>query len=250
MEAEDLTIEQQAEAQGWKADYNGPNAKTAEQFIEDGEKIAPIQKERNSKLVKDIARLEKKLDKFQDMHIKTIHATEKSAYDRAVLDLKKEQRNAAEEADADKVEAIQEKIDKLPKPETPKDEDKAPSITPEFIDWNAENDWYKSNKQMTAYADMLGEQYANDYDHTTPAGRKSFLKRIEKDVKKVFKDNFGEQRSNFPDVETPSSGTTSKKGKDFKSLPPEAKAAAEKFIKEGLFKDKDQYAKKFWELNK
>lgn len=245
MGAEELTTEQRAEAQGWNPDYDGPNAKTAEQFIADGEKIAPIQKERNNKLVQDIARLEKKLDTFQNIHMKTIHETREQAYNQAVLDFKKQQREAAEEADADKVGEIQEKIENLKKPEEPKTETKREEISPEFSEWNAENTWYMKDDEMTAYADMLGDRYKSQFGDT-PAGRKKFFKAIESGVKKVFPDNFGGNSSNAPDVETPSGGGSKKKGK---ALPPEAKAAAKKFVAEGLYKSEDEYAKVYWEVN-
>ena len=74
---QEVSAEDKARAQGWRPqeEYNGnpDNWKTAEQFIEDGNKIAPIQKERNDRLTSEIMNMKNDFQAFKEMHFKTLH---------------------------------------------------------------------------------------------------------------------------------------------------------------------------------
>jgi len=240
--SEELTIEAQAKAQGWNPDYSGANAKSAEQFIEDGEKIQPIQKERNDKLTQNVAQLTKEIANLKQIHVRSVLDAKQEGYNKKVSELKEQQLVAVQNADTDKFEKVQDKIDNLEKPEAPKVETKKQSeVAPGFTEFSAKNEWYMENDEMTAYADTLGERLQGNYDNT-PAGFKKFYKAIEAGVKKVFPDDFGGQSSNAPDVETPS-GQSSKRKTGASSLPPEALKMAKQMVAEGTYKTVEDYAK-------
>ena len=109
----DETIEVQARAMGWvpKEEFKGDTDKwkSAEDFVKDGYEILPILRERTKKLstkfdevTQKLASTESTLQKLTEHHKKV----DQRAYDRAVAELKEQQRKAVENSDMAAYEAI------------------------------------------------------------------------------------------------------------------------------------------------
>ncbi|MCP3924480.1 MAG: hypothetical protein GY714_18055 [Desulfobacterales bacterium] len=248
--------EEKARAQGWvpQEEYKGDsdNWKTAEQFIEVGEKISGVQKERNDRLLDEVKKLtqqvsgyQNQFSEFKDIHSKELAAVREDSYNKALLKLKEKQVEAVENADVEEFEKTQAKIDNLKKPEKPETtKDPVVNNAPpkEFVEFADKNKWYSTDKDLTEYADFIGSREAKN--HSDPA---SFYAAVESKVKAQFPDKF-KVKEEVPDVESSSSGTPTKQasGKHkFKDLPEDAKKACKKYVAAGLYKSEAEYMKEY-----
>ena len=118
-------IEKQARTMGWvpKDEFKGDESrwKSAEDFVKDGEEILPILRERTKNLSikfdevsQKLTRTEAALQKLAEHHKKTAQRE----YDKAVADLKNQQRQAVADNDVQTYDQINDQIDKLEKPES------------------------------------------------------------------------------------------------------------------------------------
>lgn len=250
------TIEDKAKAQGWvpKEEFRGgeENHKTAEEFLAVGEKISGVQKERNDKLLTEVRELKKQnenftemMKDFKDTHSKEMKATREDAYNRAMLDLKEKQLKAVAEADVDEFEKTQKEIGKLEKANEPikKEEPISKELPKEFVSWQSKNDWYGKDKELTEWADFEGGRLANVQ---MPA--EEWYGEVEKRVKEKYPDKF-KTKTETPDVESSTTGGTLSKpngGYKYKDLPSDAKKACDRYVKQGLYKDKESYVKEYY----
>lgn len=178
----------------------------------------------------------------------------KRAYDQAMADLKAQQREAVEKGDTDAYDDVTDRMEELAKDapgEKKTDGDQPnPDEDPHFKSWHNENDWYGADgdPKMTLYAEktlapVLGRKYQGA----------EFYAKITEGMKKEFPEHFGgtKTKRRAPDVAGGSgrSGNGSGgngAGKGWDSLPREAKEAGTKFINQGLYKDKADYASEYW----
>jgi len=248
--SEEISVEEKARAQGWvpKEEYHGPEAnwKGAEEFVEVGEKIGAVQAERNEKLLQEIKSLkqgmEQNMQDWNSMREQEMKAVRESSYARAVKDLKEKQIEAVESGDVEEFQKIESEIANVKKPEPIKTPQAAQPA--EFIDWAAKNSWYNNDQELTAFADAYGASMQTQFEDPV-----KFYEAVGKQVKIAFPNKFeGTQQSNVPDVESPTGGSAPRtKGKHkFTDLPPEAKEACNKCIKDGLYKSREDYMEIFF----
>lgn len=255
--SEAQAIEDKARAQGWvpKEEFRGgeENHKTAEEFLEVGDKISGIQKERNDKLLNEVMALNKKVEGYQTQmidfkqtHMQQVAEAKQKAYDKAILDLKEKQLVAASEADVNEVKKIQEQIDDVKKPEPVKVEGPETKELPkEFVSWQEKNDWYGKDKELTEWAEFVGSRLNNDGINRTPS---AWYSEIETRVKEKYPGKFKTNKET-PDVEASSQGGNVGKpsgGYKYKDLPEDAKKACDKYVNMGLYKDKAAYVKEYY----
>jgi hypothetical protein len=170
-------------------------------------------------------------------------AVKKAAYERAMADFKKEQLEAVEEGDTQKFLEVEEKIKNTEKPEDAVIE-KDDKPDPEMVAWAAKNTWYRDNTVLRAAADAI----AADILRKGQTPKHEFLDEITRQMKKEFPDKFGVKPEN-QDVENSSSGGGSNKGsgkKDYNNLPPDAKAACDRYVEGKVYKSKEEYCKEFY----
>jgi hypothetical protein len=111
---------------------------------------------------------------------------EKAAYDRAIKELRSEQKKAIEDQDMTRYHELQEEID-----ETRADPPKAPelpvqaALPPEVQAWVARNSWYARDHRMKAAADAIGLEGNDQGLRGQP-----LLDYIEKEVRKEFPHKF------------------------------------------------------------
>ena len=195
---EEVTLspaEEEATLAGWrpKEEWDGDpdDWKDAKTFLRDGElfkKIEEIKRE-NKNLRKTMTSLKTHYDKVRE-----------SEYQRAMVQLKLEKKEALQEGDADRVIDIDDQID-AKKEELAlarQAEDLAreePEIHPEFAQWVEQNRWYERNAEVRDFADSVGVAYKRGHPAATP---KEVLKYVEDRVAKGYPELFKNPRRNAP----------------------------------------------------
>lgn len=228
--SEEITeLEEKAMAQGWNPDYDGPNKKSAKEFIATGEEISAIQKERNDKLFRENQAMKKqlegvttsvqKLEKFYKEQSEKKVAAE-------IARLKSERATAISEGDGDKVNDLDDQIDQL-KSQPQETEKKTNGPTPAFKTWVADNAWYEEDPLLAAEADMTARMLVESGRITD---EEELFKQVSSRVKRLYPEKFENPNRNEPgNVEA---GTRSGKSnkKTYNDLPPDAKAACDDFV--------------------
>jgi hypothetical protein len=235
----------EAKRQGWvpQEEYNGPEDKwvDADTFVKKGKEINALLRKDNDFLKREVAEMKTTMMEFKKFHADT----EKRAYERAMADLREQKKEAISTGDGDKVLQIDDAIDDLKarKPE-PVAARAANQIDPSFVQWNEENKWFGTDKELTDEANLVGEVIKRQ--NPTLLGTE-FLDEVTKRVKKMYPEKFTNSNRNRP---SPVEGTTAPKangraGKGFNDLPPEAKQACQKFEKQGLI-TREAYLKEYF----
>lgn len=247
-----------ADGDAWKGDPE--NFRTAKEFLQKGEEILPVLKERLDNVLDRVGGLQTALERKDEIIAKMMkfHEEDKQrAITSAITDLQARKRAAIEEADAAQVEAIDAEIDSHKKAaqELKEATDSATStdnkkdnqqVTQAYLDWVPENKWYEEDPQMAADADELGAKYLqsgrfkNDTD---------VLKAVTRRIKQMYPDYFSQQttttgaKGDSVEGATHSAGT-SRKGKakhSYTDLPSDAKQACDRYVSQGIFKDRQEY---------
>jgi len=234
----------EAKRQGWvpQEDYNGPEDKwvNADTFVKKGKEINALLRKDNEFLKREVSEMKSTMMEFKKFHADT----EKRAYERAMLDLREQKKEAIAAGDGEKVLQVDDAIDEL---KTARKEDKiaAPSqaIDPAFISWQEDNRWFGKDTELTAEANLIGEVVKRQ--NPTLIGTE-FLDEVTKRVKRMYPEKFTNANRSKPN---PVEGSTAKpsgpRGKGFADLPPEAKSACQKFEKQGLV-TREQYIKEYF----
>jgi hypothetical protein len=252
--SEELTVEQKAEKMGWvpKEDWKGdPDVwRPAEEFVERGENIVPILKDRIDKLESDLATTIK-------INKREVSKAKKESYDRATREyneklekLQAEKFEAIQDGDIDRYAATEKKIVQLEKPAEPdKDTDDANTgETPVFAEWKNKNTWYGQDRELSDYAEFIAARL-DQSKHT----EEQFYAEVEKRVRRTYPDKFKNPNRDNPGMVDSSTGNPNKGGakKTFADLPPEAKATYNRlkknFERQGREFKKEDYAKTYFE---
>lgn len=250
VDAEDAPQERDFEAEakelGWvpKEEFRGPEDKwsDAEEYVRRGEEILPIVRANNKKLIEktqkqeaELAEMRKTLDEFKGWRTQT----EKRAYEQAMKNIESRQRQAVEEQD---VEAFEEAVKDKESLVTRTTEAQEPQPDPVAAAWTKENDWFNTDPVMQQFAIAHHGQLLKEKPGLSLSEN---LEEVTEEVRRRFPEKFGNPRREKPNrVEgggTPS-GRSGKKG--YADLPPEAKAACDRFVKQGLM-TKEEYVKDF-----
>ena len=253
MDAEGQSIEQteideetlaEAKRQGWvpQEDYNGPEDKwvNADTFVKKGKEINALLRKDNEFLKREVSEMKSTMNEFKKFHADT----EKRAYERAMLDLREQKKEAIAAGDGEKVLQVDDAIDEL---KIARKEDRVlppqQAIDPTFIQWQEDNRWFGKDTELTAEANIIGEVVKRQ--NPTLIGT-DFLEEVTKRVKRMYPEKFTNANRNKPN---PVEGSTTKpagsRGKGFNDLPLEAKQACQKFEKQGLV-TRDQYIKEYF----
>jgi len=233
--------EAEARQHGWtdKEAFKGDQSKwvDAETFIRRADEVMPFLKKQNDALKREMADLKQQFKKASAHFEKS----EQRAYERALTDLQARHTEAVETGDTvtanrlnDELADIKADI-KAGKPVAAPDPDQARR---ELNEWVEQNDWYVLDDAKRRYADLQA-------DLMGPAaqwggGQKDWLEQLSSRVAKKFADpkpspvNGGGNR-----------GAPAKGGKTYSDLPPEAKAACDKWMKSGLIKSREDYVKSY-----
>lgn len=196
--------EVRARAQGWvpKDEWNGEGKwRTADEYNDRGELFAKIDRQR-----REVDSLRKTQQAFQT-HLETVRRTE---YQKALVTLREEKRDALRDGDADAVIAAEDKMNALSEQRRVEQiQAQQAAVVQEphanFVEWQSRNQWYgPHNLAMADFADAEGRRL-------TAQGSLSpdqILKEVETRVRKEFPQKFVNPNREKPGaVESSSRGT-------------------------------------------
>lgn len=234
---------EQAAAQGWREEPR-EGFKTAKEFLEFGERVAPIIRERRDHLAAQVEALRLENQGMKEAFFKSQHEAKMEGYKKAKAELIEKQNAAFANADEDTFKRTAAALEKLEPPEPVKVPAQKPAADPAFVEWQAANTWYGTDKVMSAAADAIGK----DVNDTTGLVGPAFYKEVERRVKEEFPHKFGNPNRKAPNsAETGATPPPAKTGKkDFSSLPADIKAGAEYAMKAFGYKTKEDFATSWW----
>ena len=259
-------IEKEARQFGWvpKEEFRGNEESwvDADSFVKRGKEINPILRKNNERLLNElnstkaqIAELKAATEEFKKFQQDSFAKKELEL--RVELEsLKAQKKQAIREGDGDLAVDLDDRIDSLREDITeqaqkakeelskPVEQPVQQSVPPEVEAWIESNSWYTNDSKMRAATDALASQLVKDQPWL--AG-KAFLDTLDKELLNTFsEEKLGKRVKPRSPVES-SNGPASKKtsAKSFDNLPPEAKAAADKFIKQGILKNREEYVKMY-----
>jgi hypothetical protein len=115
---------------------------------------------------------------------------EKTAYAKALAELKAQRRQALEDGEHAKAEDIRDQMDEVKQAmQNVKPVVQVDGPPAEFVEWKERNPWYKTDDPMTRYADSLGRDLSAE--GKDPA---TVLKEVEKKVREAFPEKFRNPR--------------------------------------------------------
>lgn len=215
--------------------------KSAEDYIRDSKKVIKSDRQSMKSMENKIDTLNTQIGSIRKEHkegtLKELNIIKQ--------DLEDQRRNAAVDGDSEAYDKIQEKITKI---EEQVDESKVAAATPAgegevvkdeiFANWEENNPWYNDDPAMTAFADEI----ANDIAEETPMARR--LEIVNAAVQTRFPDAFEEEQAEAvagaSDAETGGAGGVSGTGKvTYEGLPTQGKAACDSFVDQGLGSKED-----------
>jgi hypothetical protein len=264
-------IETRARAMGWVAqdEFRGDPARwrPAEEFVQRGENEMPLLRENLRRTTDQLTQLQERLARQEREHKDSITRIERMSA--AALTRQREQleasyaagmRNAAAAGDIDQYQRIESakaaalsnfdqeaaEVRAQPKAEPPP-QGQAPS--PEYISkvdsWAQRNVWYKTDPELhhiaNGYSAFLAQQNPGiSLDEN--------MRMTEAHIRKRYADRLGSAPGGPAPVEGGGGrmGTTMGRGKGWNDLPEDARRIASKQIKEGLFKDQNDFAAEYW----
>lgn len=255
--APERNYETEAKELGWvpKDEFKGDPSRwrDAESYVKRGEEFVPFIKKQNKLLADELNKLKTahteevtRMGKLYDGLSKRL----KAEYEDKLATLEAQREAAVSAGNVPAFKAADAKIDAL-KAEAvaeAKTEPKQDDATVES-DWVAKNGWYKTDPAMfraaTDYSQMIARPDLPLKDN---------LAMVEAYMRENYPDKFGGKKpaanghaavdggSAFPTA-------TGNRTKGWDDLPSDAKAAGERFVKDGTFKDKAAYAKAYYEEN-
>lgn len=227
---------------GFDPKFDGPNKKTAEQFVKDGsffKKINDLKKENEEtkKMVRELAEHNAKL--------------EKASYDKAYRELESKRKAAISSGDGKEVEFIEEKQREVAKQASevkiPKNE---PTITPELMDFQERNkDWFNNtndeNLEMAEAADFIDRRIAQQAaQRGITLTQKEHLQMVEDKIKKLYSHRFENVNQSKPAAVSTSTASSSGSSKGMADrLSSQQRNFAEKARKMGGKLTDEAYAK-------
>lgn len=258
--------------QEWKGEPPRNGFKSAEDFLRHGEEVLPVVRSQLKRKEEELRKLSDEFgsykreagDKLTRLERMSSVALEQQ---RTQLLAKFAERKeaAVESADTDKYrqiakeerEALADLDDKLKEPERKETKtDALPAPVKETIDaWVADNRWYDSDPEMMQWAQGYHLKLTKEKPGMTLAEN---LAEVSKRARKMFPEAFGVSDDDTSDDPPPRGGSRVEggsrvagavRGSAWSKLPAEARAQADKFIKDdGLFLEKGETVEK--DLNK
>ena len=261
-------FESEARAQGWVAaeEFRGSESDwvDAETFVRRGKEIMPILRKNNEKLLKELGEARKIAEEARES-AKEFREYQKQQFEKKTKDLegqleqlKQAKRDAITQGDGDRAIAIDDAMDDLKEQRLEAKEDlkaaeekakEVPQFTqdPVLNNWMEKNDWFGKDSRMTGVANGLGVELRRE---NPSLNGQAFLDKLDSELQEMFPEKFGKKRTPNP-MEGSPNGTArpsvSSGKKTYNNLPPEAKAACDKFVKQGLMTKEAYVAEYDWE---
>lgn len=260
----------EAESQGWvpKEKYRGNEADwvDAETFVKRGREILPILRKNNENLLKDLNATKQQLQEFREAaeefkkFQKQTFERKVQEYESRIQEIKESRAQAISDGDGQKVNALDDALDQAKEElkeakADAKEAAKAPveppaestqQLDPSLQTWLDGNKWFGTDKRMTAIANGLGETLR--LENPSLKGQ-AFLDKLDEVLAEEFPNKFGKQQEQSPASRVESGAGRQSRGsssaKTYDSLPPDAKAACDRFVKQKLM-TKEQYVADYY----
>lgn len=252
-------VEKDARIFGWvsKEEFRGNETDwvDAETFVKRGKEINPILRANNERLKKEMeSDRQKHSDEIKELRAATeeFKQFQKESFDRKqnelqqeLASLKDKRKEAIREGDADLVVELEDQIDVL-KEEKAKQPIKAEIAKPEVAPldptlsaWIEENKWFGGDIEATEIANGVGSALRKQFPNLTG---KEFLDKLDEKLQHRIPEVYENSQTSRETVGSSSGrGAPASKKKSYDNLPPDAKAACDKFVKQKLFKSRDEY---------
>jgi hypothetical protein len=257
----------EAESQGWvpKERFRGNESDwvSADTFVKRGREILPILRKNNENLMKDLNATKEQLKEFREA-AEEFKKFQKEAYERKaneyetrIQEIKESRAQAISDGDGQKVNALDDALDQakedlkeakqaVKEAATVKEpEVTTPAVEPELQTWLDGNDWFGTDKRMTAVANGIGESLRLEFPSLKG---KAFLEKLDEVLAEEFPNKFGKKQSPASRVESGSGRQSrgSSNAQSYDNLPADAKAACDKFVKQKLMTKEEYVAAYDW----
>jgi len=246
-------IIQEAIDTGWipKDDFKGDKSKwrPPEEWVERGKTLIPIINKQLRGTQAQLATMKAELERNRKTTEKLLKMSEtvgQREYERAKRELTQKQVAAVGEGDVATWQELEDQKEKLTKPEPIAPEPEPEITNPVFNTWHETNDWYLKDPDLTDFANLHAQRI--NPDGKMDAG--TLYTEVEKKVKDLFPHKFSNpNRENLSPVDSPSQsgGEVKPTGKSYADLPADARKQCGIFIKDGIFKTKEDYTKSYFE---
>jgi hypothetical protein len=242
MSEEEVVRDYEAEAskEGWNPDYKGSNAKTAQEFVEQGEKIAGIAVAKARNVEAKLETLQGEMNDLKETRQEFVEfnqrALQKERQEKAELieQLEKQQVEAINEGDGETYLQTKRKIAEVSAAPEPQ-----PGQEPWAREWASENPWYAQDVVKRGVANAIAEQLRKDGYNDTG---KNFMDEVAKKTIEAIPDKFENpnRKTGITNGDGKETDETAPAGeRTFEALPADAKAACERFVAEGLMTKKE-----------
>ena len=259
-------VQHEAESQGWvpKERYRGNEADwvDAETFVKRGREILPILRKNNENLVKDLNATKEQLKDFREAaeefkkFQRESYERKANEYERRIQEIKESRAQAISDGDGQKVSALDDALDEAKEDlkeakQAVKDVISVPeepttvAVDPNLQSWLNKNSWFGEDRRMTSIANGLGEGLRLEFPGLKG---QAFLEKLDEALAEEFPNRFG-GKSKSPSINRVESGSgrqsrSSSNAQSYENLPPEAKAACDRFVKQKLM-TREQYVEDF-----
>lgn len=256
-------VEKEARIFGWvpKEEFRGDESDwvDAEVFVKRGKEINPILRKNNETLLKKLEEKSKEIDSIK-ASVEEFKKFQKEAFERKqqeyeiqIADLKARKKEAIAEGNGDLVVDIDDQIDEIKeaqreakaeanKPAPAPEPSNVPEIPddPDLKSWLNKNEWFGKDEEMTELTNSLAATTRRQFPHLT--GR-AFLEKLDDKIAEYFPQKVLGNKSRGSAVDSGSNvrGNVSSGKKSYDNLPEDAKAACDRFIKNGWIKSKQEY---------
>jgi len=258
-------VQHEAESQGWvpKERFRGNESDwvDADTFVKRGREILPILRKNNENLIKDLQATKDQLKEFREAaeefkkFQRESYERKAQEYESQIQEIKESRAQAISDGDGQKVNALDDALDQAKEnfkeaKQSVKDvvSAKDPEPIPEAIDpglqaWLDRNTWFGQDKRLTGMVNGIGESLRLEFPLLKG---QAFLDKLDEVLAEEFPNKFGKKQSPSSRVES-GSGRQSRSGgntQSYDNLPPEAKSACDRFVKQKLM-TREQYVADF-----
>ena len=228
----EVNHEEKARSDGWrpKDEWHGDPEQwvDAETFVERGEQINGVLKQKVGRLEGKIAGLEKANKEFGEYH-RTSLENEKQRTKDAIRELEATRAQAVTDADGETFTRTDAEIRRLERETSTPDQ---PKTDPAGEAWVKENPWYLSNPDMAAYTDNICEDVVAR-GFTGEAYYEELTRRAQKEFPDQFQNTARNQPGSVETGGTRESVVSTSNKRDYENLPADARAACDRFIASG-----------------
>ena len=229
-------VETTAREQGWtpQEEYKGNPArwKTAEEFVEFGERVNPIIKKQRDEFRTALKATENKLEAQQRAVAQLLDfrtEEKKQEYEGQITFLKQQLKLARRQGEEDTADVLEDQLEdlKAKKPDfTPAPVEQQPMDMQPFVDWKSENDWFERDMPMTRQA--LGIAQELRIANPNLSGD-AFFKAVSKELRKDFPDKFNKRLGMVEPAANSGIRPAAASG-SYARLPREAQNACDEFV--------------------